>query len=80
MTEIRPLLGALDSFRPRATPRLRRMDFPGAMSQGPGQGATASWELRLREEFFSRYGPALLPMPESLESSRLSLALKLSSR
>ncbi len=77
--EILPLLGAFDSFRPRATPRLRlMMELPGA--RRPDQGAAASWELRLREEFVSRYGPALLPMPDSLESSRLSLALKRSTR
>ncbi|HEX5748600.1 MAG TPA: hypothetical protein VFZ09_20335 [Archangium sp.] len=78
VTEIRPLLGAFDSIRPRATPRLRLMEFPGATN--PTQGAATAWEQRLREEFFSLYGPALLPVPESLESSRLSLALKLSTR
>ncbi|WP_002624253.1 AHH domain-containing protein [Cystobacter fuscus] len=40
----------------------------------------AEWELRLREEFVSRYGPPLLPLPESLETSPLFLALKLSPR
>ncbi|WNG42947.1 hypothetical protein F0U60_01695 [Archangium minus] len=40
----------------------------------------APWELRLREDFFSRFGPALLPVPESLETSRLYVALKLSTR
>jgi hypothetical protein len=34
----------------------------------------------LREEYLSRYGPALLPLPQSLETSRLFLALKLSPR
>lgn len=77
--EIRPLLAALDSFRPPASRRLRlMMEYPGATH--PGQAPAAPWELRLREEFLSRYGSALLPVPESLESSRLSLALKLSTR
>jgi hypothetical protein len=47
---------------------------------GSGQGHAAPWELRLREDFLSQYGPALLPVPESLETSRLYLALKLSTR
>jgi hypothetical protein len=34
----------------------------------------------LREDFLSRFGPALLPIPESLETGRLTLALKLSTR
>jgi hypothetical protein len=75
--EIRPLLAAFESFRPRAGPRLRLMlESPGAT--GSGHGPAAPWELRLRENFLSRYGPALLPLPESLETSRLYLALKLS--
>jgi len=77
--EIRPLLAAFMSFRPRATPRLRLMlESPGRT--GSGQGTATPWELRLREEFLSQYGPALLPVPESLETSRLYLALKLSTR
>ncbi|WP_143195746.1 hypothetical protein [Archangium sp. Cb G35] len=44
------------------------------------QGPPSPWELRLRGEFLSQYGPALLPLPESLESSRLSAALNLSTR
>jgi hypothetical protein len=47
---------------------------------GSERGSTAPWELRLREEFLSSYGPALLPVPDSLETSRLYLALKLSTR
>jgi hypothetical protein len=34
----------------------------------------------LREEYLSRYGPPLLPLPQSLETSPLFLALKLSPR
>jgi hypothetical protein len=77
--EIRPLLAAFGSFRPPAHPRLRLMlESPGAA--GLTQGPASPWELRLREEFLSQYGPALLPVPDSLESSRLSVALKLSTR
>ncbi len=77
--EIRPLLAAFDSFRPPARPRLRLMrEWPGTLSLG--QELAASWELQLREDFFSQYGPALLPLPESLETSRLYIALKLSTR
>ena len=77
--EIRPLLSAFMSFRPRANPRLRLMlETPGGT--GSGQETAAPWELRLREEFLSQYGPALLSVPDSLETSRLYLALKLSTR
>ncbi len=34
----------------------------------------------MREEYLSRFGESLLPLPQSLESSRLFLALKLSPR
>jgi hypothetical protein len=76
--EIRPLLAAFDSFRPRASPRLRLMLEASGVA-GSGREA-APWELRLREDFLSRYGPALLAVPDSLETSRLYLALKLSTR
>jgi hypothetical protein len=77
--EIRPLLAAFESFRPHARPRLRLMlDATGATDSR--QETAAPWEMRLREDFLSRYGPALLPMPEFLETSRLYLALKLSTR
>lgn len=48
------------------------------ISTGQGGGEPAEWESRLRQEYLSRYGPSLLPMPESVERSRLFLALKLS--
>jgi hypothetical protein len=78
--EIRPLLVAFASFRPPAGPRLLRLMLESPGVADSGQGSVAPWELRLREDFFSRYGPALLPVPGSLETSRLSLALKLSTR
>lgn len=40
----------------------------------------SQWESRLQEDFLSRFGPPLLPLPQSLETSRLYLALKLSPR
>jgi hypothetical protein len=77
--EVRPLLAAMETFRPKALPRLRLMlESPGAV--GSRQVPAAPWELHLRDEFLSQYGPAQLPLPESLESSRLALALKLSTR
>ncbi|PTL82862.1 hypothetical protein DAT35_17910 [Vitiosangium sp. GDMCC 1.1324] len=38
------------------------------------------WEARLRAEFLTRYGPGLLPLPDSLERSPLFMALRLSPR
>ncbi len=77
--EIRPLLAAFESFRPPARPRLRLMlEAPGAGDSS--RGSAAPWELRLREDFLSQYGPALLPLPDALETSRLYMALKLSTR
>jgi hypothetical protein len=49
-------------------------------STGAAEGRPAEWESRLREEYLSRYGPPLLPLPQSLETSPLFLALKLSPR
>ena len=40
----------------------------------------AEWERRLREEFVARYGPPEVPLPGSLETSPVLLALKLSPR
>jgi hypothetical protein len=77
--EIGPLLTAFESFRPPARPRLRLMR-EGPAAVGSGHEPAAPWELRLREDFFSQFGPSLLPLPESLETSRLATALKLSTR
>jgi len=77
--EVRPLLAAVDSLRPRrARPRLRLLEVPGATHSN--RGPAIPWESRLREDFLSLFGPALLPTPESLESSKLVLALQLSTR
>ena len=77
--EVASLLAAFESFRPPARPRLRLM-VEGPAATGSGYGLVAPWELRLREDFFSQFGPALLPLPESLETSRLAAALRLSTR
>jgi hypothetical protein len=77
--EARTVLAAFHEFfrlaqRPRARNRLVRV------SAGAGEGVPAQWEQRLREEYVSRFGPPLLAMPQSLEQSRLYLALRLSPR
>jgi len=78
LDDVRPLLDALAPLTLQRSPRLRLLEAPGADRASPG---TASpWESRLREEFLSRFGPPLLPLPESLASSRLFLALQLSTR
>jgi hypothetical protein len=76
--ELRPLLSTLDSLSPRPLLRLRMQEMPGTTDLR--RVRTSPWELQLRDDFISRFGPPLLPMPESLESSRLLLALKLSTR
>ncbi|HEX8441052.1 AHH domain-containing protein [Archangium sp.] len=77
LEEVRAVLAALhESLPPREKSRLRLV----LASTGQGAGSPAEWERRLREEYLSRYGPALLPLPQSLETSRLFLALKLSPR
>ncbi|WPB77801.1 hypothetical protein KYC5002_01375 [Archangium violaceum] len=78
LEEVRPLLDALASLAPRDSPRLRLLEVPGADHSSPGHAPP--WESRLRQEFLSRFGPPLLPLPESLVSSRLFLALQLSTR
>ncbi len=49
-------------------------------STGESEGTPAEWEVRMRQEYLSRFGEALLPLPQSLETSRFSLALRLSPR
>ncbi len=49
-------------------------------STGESEGTPAEWEVRMRQEYLSRFGEALLPLPPSLETSRFSLALRLSPR
>jgi len=73
--EVRPLLTAFASLHPPLGPRLRLLEAPGL---GLARSAATRAETKLREEFLGQFGPALLPLPESLVSSRLLLALQLS--
>jgi hypothetical protein len=75
--EVRPLLMAFAPLHPPLRPRLRLLESPGL---GLERGAATRAEAKLREEFLDQFGPALLPLPESLASSRLLLALQLSTR
>ncbi|MCY1083522.1 AHH domain-containing protein [Archangium sp. miwbw1] len=49
-------------------------------STAPGGALPGGWQSRLREELLSRFGPSPLPLPESLETSPVFQALKLSPR
>jgi len=49
-------------------------------STGQSEGTPAEWEVRMRQEYLSRFGESLLPLPQSLEASRFCLALRLSPR
>jgi hypothetical protein len=80
LEEARAVLAVLrESLPPRekGRPRLVLASAGAWDTQG---AAPETWELRLREEFLSRYGPSRLPLPPSLEASRLYMALKLSPR
>lgn len=72
--EARALLAAFNEAFPEVPP------FEVVPVRASPVGAPARWQLRLRAEFLARYGPPLLPMPESLERSPLFMALKLSPR
>jgi hypothetical protein len=72
--EARALLVAFHQAFPEVPP------FEIVAALASPASAPARWELRLRAEFLARYGPPLLPMPQSLERSPLFMALKLSTR
>jgi len=76
----RAILANLYGPPPPATRSRLRLVLASTGPLGEEQGTPAAWEQRLKEEFLSRYGPALVPLPESLEASPLVLALKLSPR
>ncbi len=65
------LAGFHQALRQAPTPRVQRV---------LASGAPAEWERQLRKEFLARYGPSQLPLPGSLEHSRLFLALQRSPR
>ncbi len=75
MEEVRPFLTAFTSLSQPSRVRLRLLEVPGA--EGSGKSSAEPWESRLREEFISRFGPPLLPLPASLATSRLFMALQL---
>ena len=78
MDEARAVLAAFqESFR---VERLQSRPRLVLVSTGTGEAQPAEWESQLKEEYRSRYGPSLLPLPQSLETSPLFLALKLSPR
>ncbi|MGZ3458467.1 MAG: AHH domain-containing protein [Archangium sp.] len=75
--EARAALAAFqESFHLMERHRLRLV----LASTGAGNDRSTEWESRLREEYLSRYGPSRLPLPQSLETSPLFMALKLSPR
>ena len=78
LAEVRPFLAAFHSLGPEPRARLHLLESPE--TDRAGQGHASSWERRMREEFISQFGPPLLPLPESLATSRLFLALQLSTR
>jgi hypothetical protein len=80
LEEARAVLAALrESLPPREKSR-PRLVLASAGARDTQAAPPEEWELRLREEFLSRYGPSRLPLPPSLEASRLFMALKLSPR
>jgi hypothetical protein len=77
LEQARAVLAALhDTLPPREQSQLRFI----LASTGAAADTPADWQVRLREEYLSRHGPPLLPVPQSLETSPLFLALKLSPR
>jgi hypothetical protein len=75
--EARAVLSLLHESVPRQEKsRLRLV----RASTSTGEERPAEWEVRMRQEYLSRFGEALLPLPQSLETSRLALALRLSPR
>ncbi|HEX5748056.1 MAG TPA: AHH domain-containing protein [Archangium sp.] len=60
------------SLRTQQPPRPRLVLASTASTQPPPQG----WRAHLLEELLSRFGPSRLPLPQSLETSPVLLALK----
>ncbi|QRN97823.1 AHH domain-containing protein [Archangium violaceum] len=80
--EVEKVRAVLEAFHgalpPEAKPRFQLL--LASTSEGGKEHRPAGWERQLRQEYLSRYGPPLLPLPDSLEESSLFLALKLSPR
>ncbi|OJT16813.1 hypothetical protein BO221_47780 [Archangium sp. Cb G35] len=71
--EAREVLTTLHtSLQPRQSTRLRLVLASTAPAQHPPQG----WRSLLHKELLSRFGPSQLPLPPSLETSPVLLALK----
>ena len=80
LEQARGVLAAFhESFPPERGSRLRLV-LASTSPMATREGIPTEWERRLKGDFLSRYGPPLLPMPESLETSPLYLALSLSPR
>jgi len=65
-----------EALRPKKRTQLRLV----LVSTAAGEEVPAEWQLRLREDFLSRFGPPPLSLPASLEASPVFQALKLSPR
>jgi hypothetical protein len=62
----------------QAFPEAAGFEVIPAMASSSGR--PVPWEQKLRAEFFKRYGPARLPLPDSLLNSPLFMALRMSPR
>ncbi|HYO68987.1 MAG TPA: AHH domain-containing protein [Archangium sp.] len=77
VAEARAVLSSLHaSLQPQRSPRLRLV----LASTASGEALPPGWQSRLHEELLSRFGPSPLPLPQSLETSPVLLALKRSPR
>lgn len=61
------------ALRETSPPRFQRVLAGSEEAQAP-------WERQLQQEILNRYGPSVLPLPDSVEQSRLFLALRRSTR
>jgi hypothetical protein len=75
--EARAVLASVHaSLRPQQSTRLRLV----LASTASGDSLPSGWRSQLHEELLSRFGPSPLPLPQSLETSPVLLALKSSPR
>ncbi|WP_225414379.1 hypothetical protein [Stigmatella hybrida] len=73
--EAQAMISALHGAFLQESPHIRILAPPGGAARSTHAEA---WERRLRQEWLSRWGPALLPLPDTLAHSRLLQALRLS--
>jgi hypothetical protein len=76
--DVRSFVANLASAGSRLGLSLQLLESSG--SNSAGRGRMPPGELRLREDFLSLFGTGSLPLPDSLETSRLFKALQLSPR